>query len=111
MKKYIKTFLFAFVILMPTIALAQSIQIQNPIKAKTFLEIIDNVINFLMVASVPALIIFIIWGAFNILTAGGNPNKVKTGRDIILYAVIGFAVILISKGVAALVISILGANS
>ncbi len=83
----------------------------NPIKANSLLEIIDRIINFLMIASVPLLIIFIILGAYNILTAGGVPAKFKTGKDIILYAVIGFTVILISKGIAAIVLSILGANS
>ena len=54
-------------------------------------------------------IIFIIMGAFTIVTAGGSPEKVTAGRNYILYAVIGILVGLAAKGIPAIARAILGA--
>jgi hypothetical protein len=53
-------------------------------------------------------IIFIIMGAFTIITAGGDPSKVSTGRNYILYAVIGVLVGLAAKGIPAIARAIFG---
>jgi hypothetical protein len=53
-------------------------------------------------------IIFIIFGAFNIMTAGGSPEKVKVGRDFILYAIIGLLVGLIAKSMPYIARAIIG---
>jgi hypothetical protein len=37
-----------------------------------------------------------IMGALNIITAGGSPEKVTTGRNYIMYAVIGLIVALLA---------------
>lgn len=52
--------------------------------------------------------IIIIYGGFQILTAGGNPEKVTSGKKTILYAVIGYAIILMSWGLVAVIQDILG---
>jgi hypothetical protein len=53
-------------------------------------------------------IIFVIFGAFNIMTAGGSPEKVKVGRDFILYAIIGLLVGLIAKSIPYIARAIIG---
>jgi hypothetical protein len=53
-------------------------------------------------------IIFIVFGAFNIMTAGGSPEKVKVGRDFILYAIIGLLVGLIAKSIPYIARAIIG---
>ena len=50
----------------------------------------------------------ILIGGFQILTAKDSPEKVKSGRATIMYAVIGFVIILISKGVALILLNIIG---
>jgi len=52
--------------------------------------------------------IIVIWGGLTIVTAGGDPSKVSTGRSYIIYAMVGFALALLSKAIPALVRSILG---
>ena len=44
-------------------------------------------------------IIFIIWGAFTLVTAGGSPEKALKGRNYIIYAVVGFIVALLAKAI------------
>ena len=51
----------------------------------------------------------VVKGGFIILTAGGSPEKFKTGKDVILYAVIGYIIILVSWGVIYIIGEILGA--
>jgi len=53
-------------------------------------------------------IVFIILGAFTIVTAGGDPQKVTAGKNYLLYAVIGVLVGLAAKGIPAIARAILG---
>ncbi|GAH61373.1 unnamed protein product, partial [marine sediment metagenome] len=52
--------------------------------------------------------IMVLFGAFTLLTAGGAPEKVTSGRNYIIYAAIGLAVGLFAKAIPALVRVIMG---
>lgn len=55
-------------------------------------ETIDRVVQAaLLYIAIPAAVIIIIVGGFNILTSGGDEGKVKTGRTMIQAAAIGLA--------------------
>ncbi len=54
-----------------------------------FFDAIYSVTNGLFFALVALAAIFTLLGAFNIMTAGGKPEKVTTGRNFIIYAAIG----------------------
>ena len=60
---------------------------------------------FLLVAVVSLLVIY---GGFTIATAGGAPEKVNSGRGLILWAMIGFAVALLARAIPSIVKSVLG---
>lgn len=49
------------------------------------------------------VMIFVLMGAFNILTAAGNADKINAGRNYIMYAAIGLAIALFARAVPALV--------
>jgi len=49
-------------------------------------------------------------GGFQMITAAGNAEKFSSGRKTILYAAIGFAVVLAAKAVVVLIKNILGAS-
>lgn len=61
----------------------------------------------LLQVSIPIVAIMVLIGGFQILTAGGDPEKFKTGRKTIMYAVIGFAVIFVARGVVSIIQSLL----
>lgn len=42
-------------------------------------------------------ILMVLWGAFKYLTAGGDDAKVRDGKDTIVGAVIGFALLILIK--------------
>ena len=52
--------------------------------------------------------LFIIWGAFTIVTAAGATEKVTTGRNYILYALIGLDIAILAKALPSIVKALLG---
>ncbi len=80
----------------------------NPLKHETFNELIDAIIDFLFYVALAIVPLSVLIGAFHILTAGGDPKRVKTGQNFVLYAVIGLGVILFARGFSAVIKNILG---
>jgi len=110
----IKSFLENIFLGFNNVALAQTTggspsDLKNPLgEGSTFITVINNILNYLIYISVPILAIMILIGGFQILTARGEPAKIVSGKQTITYAVIGFTIILISKGVALILLTILG---
>jgi len=88
----------------PTIRLLNPLGDDNP----SIMVIINRIIDYLIYISIPILALMILWGGFQILAARDSVEKVKKGKETIQWAVIGFVIILISKGVALIVLRILG---
>lgn len=59
---------------------------------QAFLKWIKKLINFLLIIAIPLGAIFVVWGGFVIMTAGGSEDKFKRGKQIITAAVIGIAI-------------------
>lgn len=51
--------------------------------------------------------IFIIYGAFQMLTSAGNVEKFAAGKKTILYTVIGFMIVLAAQGIVEIVKKVL----
>ena len=67
------------------------------------LNTIYNVTNWVFVILCGVATIFVILGAFTIVTAGGSPEKIKSGRDYILYAAIGLLVAFLARAIPGVV--------
>ena len=74
-------------------------------------EMAEAIINFLFWTTIVLCPLIIVIGAFFIITAAGDPGKVKKGRTIIAYAAIGLAIVLLSRGLVALVRSLIEADT
>jgi len=92
----------------PTSTIATSIQ--PALLATSTGEIIRSIIGvvYWIVGSLMVLLIMI--GGFTIMTAAGDPKRVTKGKQIIVYAIIGFAIMAISRGILVLIYLILGIN-
>ncbi|MBI3589315.1 MAG: hypothetical protein HY093_02785 [Candidatus Liptonbacteria bacterium] len=94
-----------------------SFDILNPLKCgndpnvQPLQDCVDKVLNGLIVLSAPIVAVMVMVGGFQILSAGGDPEKFSTGRRTILYAAVGFAVILLAKGVVLIIESIVGGGT
>ena len=72
-----------------------------------FLCILNKILGILLDIAAPIVAIMVVIGAVQIMTAGGNGEKITQGRKTILYAVIGFVVILLSTSVVPVLQSLL----
>lgn len=85
----------------------QSISLTNPLSCSDFGCVAKGVISLLADIAIPICSLMVLWGAFELITSAGNPEKVKTGGRTILYATLGFAAIIAAKYVVPLIIDIL----
>jgi len=87
------------------------VTLPNPLRdIQTIEDLLERIVNYLMIIVIPLASIMIIWGAFQILFAGGNPEKVATGRRTVVYAAVGLAIILSASGIILVIKELLGAK-
>ena len=72
------------------------------------LNTIASVANWFFYILIILSTILIIWGAFGILFAAGNPEGMKKGRSAIIYALVGIALALFAKIIPSVVRFIMG---
>lgn len=85
-----------------------AIKIPNPLQAKTFTELIEKIGEFIFVISIPVTIIVVLAGAYQFITAAGEPEKLQKARATLLWAAVGFALVLISFSVVTIIREVLG---
>lgn len=64
----------------------------NACNITAFIKWIKQLINFLLTIAIPIGVLFIAYGAFVIMTAGGSEERVRKGKDVITAAVVGIAI-------------------
>ena len=82
MKKII--ILFAFLGLTLTLS-ASAVSFPNPINATTIPGVINAIINFILIISVPLLSGAVIYGGLLMITSGGDPAKFSTAVDLVAH--------------------------
>lgn len=115
MKKTIYAFTFIYLAFQAYISYAITIDkpidpgiVGNPETADIAVQkLVATAAGFLWILGV----IYAIWGWFNIMTAGGEEDKVKKGKSIILQAAIGLVVIWLANSIVQWIIVKLLAQS
>lgn len=95
-------------VLIASPSFAENIIIDNPIKSNTFEELIASITNFVFLVSIALAPLMIILAGFYYMTANGEPEKIKKAKDIMLYTVIGIAVVLLSRAFVSMIKGVLG---
>src|SRR3989344_2299879 len=91
----------------PTPCPAGAVCIENPLRACSFAELIDGIINFIIAIAVAITPIMVIIGGFMFVTGGGDPAKITRAKQLLLWTVIGLTVILLAKSLVAVLSSVL----
>ena len=68
-------------------------------------DLLANIVNILLYVAAAASVITIIVGGIIMVTSSGNPDRIKTARDAILYAVIGLVIALSAFAIVTYVLS------
>jgi len=82
--------------------------IPNPLKYASFECLIDAIVSFIFTASLLLAPIMVLIGAFMLMTAGGNPAKVKTASNIFIYTGVGLIIVFMGKGLVSAIEAIMG---
>ncbi len=82
----------------------------NNVYQVTPVGILDSVITIAFYILMLLAILFVLWAAFNYLTAGGNPEKVETAQRMIMYAVIAIVIGILARSVPWIISNFVESN-
>jgi ABC-type transport system involved in multi-copper enzyme maturation permease subunit len=68
--------------------------------------ILDNILAYLIGLLYFVAVVFALYGGFQILTAGGDEEKVKKGKTTLIQAVIGLIVIFLASNIISWIIDL-----
>lgn len=75
----------------------------GPRSFEDILDILETLLNWMFTILMIVAVMFILWAAYLYLSAGGDPEKVKTASNQLIYAAVAIAVALVSQGIRFIV--------
>ncbi|MBI2035332.1 MAG: hypothetical protein HYT12_01465 [Candidatus Liptonbacteria bacterium] len=79
----------------------------DPPFSGTLLQVLERIANFLILIGAPIATIMILYGAFQILTAGAKSEQFTKGKNTIIYAAVGYGIIIIARGITSIVVDLI----
>ena len=73
------------------------LSLQNPLGSATFEELIAKLIDWLLVVTLPIIVLLILYAGFLFMISGVSPDQRKNAVNIVKYALIGYAIMLLAK--------------
>ena len=88
--------------------ISKAVELNDPLGNRSIPVLIGDVIKVILGIVGSLAFIMFIYGGFTWMTAGGSDQRIKTGRDILVWAVLGLAVIFASYAILTFVFQALG---
>ncbi len=85
--------------------------LQPDCKITDLFLVIIRIINYLFGFASFVAMAFIVWGAYGMITAGGDEEKITGSKQVLSQAVIGFFLVLVSYLLIDAIVSLLGGYS
>lgn len=89
-KRFISTIMLA-VVVVPCITFAATLE--NPLKAQSFTELINSVLEVIIAIGVPIAALFFVYAGFEFVTSQGDPKKLDTAKSMFFWTCVGTALI------------------
>ncbi|EKD24204.1 MAG: hypothetical protein ACD_81C00085G0006 [uncultured bacterium] len=86
----------------PNAPIGSSVKFTSPFGDATITDVLNRVIEYGITIAASLAAIMILYGAFQIMTAQGDPKKIITGRQTIVYALGGLVIIILARGLVAI---------
>ena len=83
---------------------------ENPLATSTIPGVVNSISNFVVYVISGLALLLVMVGGFYIVTSSGSPEQMTKGKKIIVYTVIGYVLIMISRGVVNLILKITGVH-
>ena len=107
MKKIVLLSLLGIMFAMPVSA---TTTIENPLVGIDSLEeLMNRIVNFVFIIALSVVPALYVIGGFMMVTSAGDATKFGKGMKMLLYTSIGLVIILLSRGIVALLQNIMGA--
>jgi len=90
-------FLLLISFLIPLTVQGQGVTIENPLRAQSFWDLIDKLIDFIFYLAIAVAPIMFIVAGFYFITAAGDPEKINTAKKMILWVLIGLLIVFLAK--------------
>jgi len=58
-----------------------------------FNQLIENILDFMLIIAIPLAVVVIIYGGFLFMTSGGSEQRIAKGKQAMLAAIIGLAIV------------------
>jgi len=87
-----------------------NLSLTNPLGCPDLQCVVARIIDGLFIISIPIVTIMVLIGGFQIMTSGGDKEKLTTGKKTVFYAVVGFIVVGFAKSVNVIIQNVLGAR-
>ncbi len=87
---------------------SNGIRLSNPLGVNSLQDALAKILapDKVLAIAAPIVTIMVLYGAFLMLFSAGNEERVSQGRKTILYAAIGFVIVLLSSSVVPIIQSI-----
>jgi len=105
---YKKIILLAAV-LAPQIAKA-AVSLENPLRAQSIPELVNSIIRALLGVVGALSLFYFVWGGIVWMTSGGNADRVRKGKDTLVWATFGLAIIFFAYTLVNLIFTSLGTS-
>jgi len=93
-------------LILPVFIFAADVTFNDPLTSDTLKTAIDKIIGYIFNISLGLGPLLIIIGAVIFSTAAGNPDRIETGKKIIIYTIIGLIIIFLSFGLFSLLTNV-----
>lgn len=100
-----KKIIYSYLLLLPGAASAAALE--NPLRAQSIPELVNNVIQGLLGVVGAIALFFLVWGGIVWMTSSGNAERIRKGKDTIVWAIFGLAIIFLSYAIVKLVLTAL----
>ncbi len=94
----IKNLKYIAIIFLANKALAESVEVPNPLQAKDFYELLNSIADALIYLSAPVAVGAIIYAGYIYMSSAGEENEIERAKKILTWTIVGFGIILMSKG-------------
>lgn len=80
----------------------------NPLQTTNFTDIVNSILTLLFNFALVVAPLMIVVAGILFVTAGGNPAQITRARQILIWTFVGFALILLARGLIAIIRELIG---
>jgi hypothetical protein len=80
----------------------------NPLRSTNIVDIIKNIVTLLFNFALVLTPVMVVVAGIMFVTAAGDPGRISTAKSILLWTIVGLVIIILSRGLVAVLGAIIG---